>query len=340
MNRRENINGNIVQQGDFLDCYKTWKSPTVIISDGPYGIGGYSGDLHKVEGLANWYRQFLQIWYEQALPNATLWFWNTEQGWATVHNTIVESGWDFVNCHTWNKGISHIAGNVNSKTIRHFPKVTEVCVQYSKRNVFEVSTGQKLDIKNWLRHEWQRTGLPFSKTNIACGVKNAASRKYFTKCHLWYFPPSEAFQKIVNYANEFGIPKGRPYFSINGLNSISGKEWDNYRAKFNYVHGLTNVWNIPPLNGKERLKKGMKALHSNQKPLELMKTLISATSDFGDVVWEPFGGLCSASIAALKLGRHFYASEINKEVFDFAVERIKTANKDIKSEAKVRQLIA
>ena len=35
-----------------------------------------------------------------------------------------------------------------------------------------------------------------SETNVASGVKNAASRKYFTPDHLWYFPPAEAFEKI------------------------------------------------------------------------------------------------------------------------------------------------
>ena len=32
---------------------------------------------------------------------------------------IVSKGWEFVNCHVWDKGLSHIAGNVNTKTIAH-----------------------------------------------------------------------------------------------------------------------------------------------------------------------------------------------------------------------------
>jgi site-specific DNA-methyltransferase (adenine-specific) len=66
-------------------------------------------------------------------------------------------------------------------------------------------------MQEWLRHEWQRTGLPLSKTNEICGVKNAATRKYFTNCRLWYYPPSDAFEKIAEYSNKFGAENGKPF---------------------------------------------------------------------------------------------------------------------------------
>lgn len=57
-------------------------------------------------------------------------------------------------------------------------------------------------MKDWLRLEWERTGMPFSKTNEACHVVNAATRKYFTKCHLWYMPPADMFEKSLRYKNK------------------------------------------------------------------------------------------------------------------------------------------
>ena len=71
----------------------------------------------------------------------TLWFWNTEVGWATVHPLLVANGWDYVQVITWDKGVAHIAGNVNGKTIRRFPVATEVCVFYQRRFEVRVSTG-------------------------------------------------------------------------------------------------------------------------------------------------------------------------------------------------------
>ena len=45
----------------------------------------------------------------------TLWFWNTELGWATVHPLLVAQGWDYVQAVTWDKGVAHIAGNATGR---------------------------------------------------------------------------------------------------------------------------------------------------------------------------------------------------------------------------------
>ena len=53
-----------------------------------------------------------------------------------------------------------------------------------------------------------------------------------------------------------------------------------------------------------------------------MTLLIKSSSDPEDVVWEPFGGLCSASVAGAKLGRKCYAAEITPETYQVARQRI------------------
>lgn len=315
--------------GDCLEFYGLWESPTVIISDGPYGLAGFPGDPPTPDFLPSWYEKHIQAWSNYATPQTTLWFWNTEHSWAKVHPILEENGWDYISCHIWDKGVEHIAGNANSKTLRRLPVVTELCVQYVKRADFKIN-GNTVSMKEWLRHEWQRSGLPLSKTNEACGVKNAATRKYFTKCHLWYFPPAEAFEKFSYYANENGQSKGKPYFSIDGLKPLSKSEWEKMRSKFYCPHGVTNVWREPPLNGKERIKLGSKAVHLNQKPLKLMRLLIEVSSDKGDVVWEPFGGLCSGTVASYQLGRRCSASEIDHKIYLQAVHRLRQLDRQPK----------
>lgn len=310
-----------IKHGDAMEFYDTWESPTVIISDGPYGIGGYPGDPKTHDELGEWYKPHIKKWSEKSTPQTTLWFWNTEVGWATVHPILIKYGWRYRNCHVWDKGLGHIAGNVNGKSIRKLPVVTEVCVQYTKDPLFKID-GKELSMKEWLRYEWARTGLPFSKTNEVCGVKDAATRKYFTLSHLWYFPPAEAFEKIQEFANLHGDKTKNPFFSIDGEKPITKDEWSKLRAKFNFSHGITNVWREPTVNGKERLKNGMKSIHMNQKPLKLMNLIIRATSDSGDLVWEPFGGLCSAMIASAELNRRGVSCEINEEVYQEAIKRI------------------
>ncbi len=63
--------------------YDEWPSPTCIIADGPYGLSGFPGDLPTVERLAEWYRPHVHAWAERSTPQTTLWFWNSELGWAT-----------------------------------------------------------------------------------------------------------------------------------------------------------------------------------------------------------------------------------------------------------------
>lgn len=247
-----------------------------------------------------------------------MWFWNSELGWATVHPLLVGNGWKFVNCHIWNKGIAHIAGNANTKTLRKFPVVTEVCVQYVRE--------PKIDnqiMRDWLRMEWGRTGLPLAHANMACGVRNAATRKYLTNDHLWYFPPPDMFENLVRYANKYGDPKGKPYFPSATGKPFTKNEWNQMRSKFHCHFGVTNVWNEPAVHGAERIRNGPNSsLHPNQKPLKIMRRIIEASSDAGDMVWEPFGGMCSAAIASCRSGRRCKSAEINSSFYQRSVERL------------------
>ena len=228
----------------------------------------------------------------------------------------------------WKKGLSHVAGNANTQTLRKYPVVTEVCAHYVKSAKFEIN-GQSLSMQDWLRHEWRRSGLPFRLANEACGVLNAATRKYLTGDHLWYYPPVEAFVSLAAYANQHGRPEGRPYFSIDGRQAIPASTWERMRAKFDCPFGVTNVWRLPQVGGAERIqgtRNGMaykfKSLHGSQKPLSFMELIVKSSTDPGDVVWEPFGGLCPGAIACHRLKRRYAAAEIIPEFYQAAVERL------------------
>jgi len=195
-----------------------------------------------------------------------------------------------------------------------------MCVQY----VFEPKIDD-LILKKWLHREWKRTGLPFRRANDACGVKDAAVRKYLDQGHLWYFPPPKTFEKMATYANEHGDPDGRPYFSSDGRKPMTEADWSKMRAIFNCPMGFTNVWDRKPLKGKERIKVpkiSKRAAHLNQKPLDLMKMIIEAASLPGQVVWEPFGGLFSGLLAAKELQRKGFGAEMDSTYFQLGVERL------------------
>lgn len=313
---------SVIYNADVAELYPAWDSPVVIVCDGPYGISGFAGDPPVPEALPEWYEPHIKAWSQKATPLTTLWFWNTEVGWANVHPLLEKLGWKYVTCHIWDKGIGHVAGNSNTKTLRKFPVVTEMCVQYVRAAQFPVGD-RNLSMQEWLRYEWQRSGLPLYKANEACGVKNAATRKYLTQDHVWYYPPPDAFERMATYANRHGNPSGRPFFSIDGTVPLTARQWADMRSKFACEAGVTNVWSEPQVRGSERVKRHQKSLHLNQKPLRLFELVVRVSSDEGDLVWEPFGGLCTGAIAAHRLGRTSVSAEIDPEFYELAVERLR-----------------
>ncbi len=313
-----------VRLGDALDHYESWPVPACIVSDGGYGVLGFDGDTADPRHLPEWYGAHVAAWARRATAQTTLWFWNSEIGWAAVHPVLERHGWRYVNANVWDKGRGHIAGNIHTATIRRFPVVTELCVQY----VREARVGT-LPLREWLRAEWRRTGLPWREANAACGVRDAATRKWLDPGHLWYPPPPEAFERLAGHANDRGDPAGRPYFCLAEGRPGTAGEWAKLRPKFHCPYGWTNVWSRPALRGAERVAVRAatgggsgRAVHLNQKPLDLMRLIIAASTDPGDVVWEPFGGLFSAVLAARGLGRRAAGAEIDPTWFRYGAERL------------------
>ena len=299
-------------QGDSLTVYPQLPTPTLIVSDGPYGVSGFPGDLPSVAGLDAWYEPHLAAWTQKASHRTSIAFWNTECGWATVHPVLEKYGWKYKQLIIWDKGLKHIAGNSNTQTLRSFPVVTEVCAIYTKPEEFLISG------VNTLRQEWVRTGLPLSRANLACGYKNAATRKYLTQDRLYYPPPPEILKKLIDYANLHGDPAGKPYFA---------KEEKDYqiqrlRSIFKCPMSITNVWSDGNFAKGERLKQGAKSLHYNQKPLKLITRLVEAMSEPKDVVWEPFGGLSTTAVACNQLDRECHSIEIDPRVHEIALKRM------------------
>lgn len=313
---------------DVSELYADWDTPITIISDGAYGTGLFPDEPNDPYDIDEWYEPHIKSWSEHATPETTLWFWNTELGWAEVHPLLEEHGWEYRGCNIWNKGMGHIAGNSNTKRMRKFPQVSEVCVQYVRRAEFEGPDGEEMDMQEWVINEWGRSGLTLNEANEACGVSDAASRKYLTKGDLWYYPPPERMESMVEYANEHGDPEGKPYFAPDGENPVTADDWEKYRAKFDCPTGVTNVWEHSQVNGGERIQGDDGAFHINQKPLELNRRIVNASTEEGDVVWEPFGGLCTGAVACKQLNREVYVAEIVDEFFEVAHERLENTVPD------------
>jgi DNA modification methylase len=92
---------------------------------------------------------------------------------------------------------------------------------------------------------------------------------------------------------------------------------------FNGGKQLGSVWTIPACGGGERLRdKDGKKLHSTQKPEELLRRIILASSHPGDVILDPFLGSGTTAAVAKRLHRNWIGIEREKVYRQAAQKRI------------------
>jgi len=74
-----------------------------------------------------------------------------------------------------------------------------------------------------------------------------------------------------------------------------------------------------------RWDTGGRKQHKWQKPERLLERIIRASSNQGDLVFDPFVGSGTTAVAALKLGRHFYGCDILQECVEITNRRVEKA---------------
>jgi site-specific DNA-methyltransferase (adenine-specific)/modification methylase len=80
---------------------------------------------------------------------------------------------------------------------------------------------------------------------------------------------------------------------------------------------------LPLVQGKERLKgDDSRALHPTQKPEEMLKRIIVASSNKNDVVLDPFLGSGTTAVVAKQLGRQYIGIEKEEKYFEASKKRL------------------
>ena len=88
---------------------------------------------------------------------------------------------------------------------------------------------------------------------------------------------------------------------------------------------MRTVWAITSPK-KEEKKFGK---HPTQKPVELLKRIILASTNEGDLILDQFCGSGTTGVAACELNRRFVGIDIEKKYIDVAVKRLKCHIKSI-----------
>jgi len=86
---------------------------------------------------------------------------------------------------------------------------------------------------------------------------------------------------------------------------------------------MRSDWYFPICGGTERLRDGEgNKVHPTQKPLPLLERVVRASTRPGDVVLDPFAGVGTTAVAALRHGRHYIAIERETEYCTAARDRL------------------
>ncbi len=129
-------------------------------------------------------------------------------------------------------------------------------------------------------------------------------------------------RRVFTHATEFVIwaVKGKGWT----FNYEKIKEINPEKQKDGSLKQMRDFWEMPLVQGKERLRrKDGKALHPTQKPEEMLKRIILASSNEKDVVLDPFMGSGTTAFIAKKYKRNFIGIESDKKYVEAARKRLK-----------------
>ena len=129
-------------------------------------------------------------------------------------------------------------------------------------------------------------------------------------------------RRVFTHSTEFVVwaVKGKNWiFNYNELKQINPKKKQNGETK-----QMRDVWDLPLVQGKERLRdEEGKTLHPTQKPEELLKRIIIASSNPDDIVLDPFLGSGTTAVVAKRLDRKWIGIEKKRKYVQASKKRIK-----------------
>ena len=179
-----------------------------------------------------------------------------------------------------------------------------ICSDWKSSIIIPLVAGKYFKLRN--RISWERE-------------KGRAASNNWKNCieDIWYYTKSDEYtfnldsvkiqrQVLAPYRDGKGTPK----------------DWNEEDGQKIRLTAPSNIWTditIPFWSMPENTE------HPTQKPEKLIAKLILASSNTGDMVFDPFLGSGTTAVVAKKLGRHFLGIERERKYVALALKRLELA---------------
>ena len=176
--------------------------------------------------------------------------------------------------------------------------------------------------REWLSR-WNECGADifiatWSERHLFEGKKwfdNELTNYTFQQLLIWHYPNNKGHQSQLGFKHTF---EPILFYRKNGSTKkigVGGGEWGEELNDFDCHVSATPQSNFNNENMKQ---------HPAQKSIQVMRWLVNATTNKGDMVVDPFCGSGTTGIACAQLDRSFHGIEKNEEYIQLAKNRIAT----------------
>ena len=332
---------DVIIQGDCLEEMKKLppNSINLIYTDPPYfkvKDEPWDNQWENPAKFIDWIGELCQEWQRILKPNGSLYVFASPKMAARVECKIGEY-FSIVNRITWRKPPFSTKAEMSTKEgFRGFFPASEALIfaeHFGSDNIAkgEAGYGAKCDelrgfvfepIRAYLDGERKRAGIKREDCNAACGFARIpggmASRHYFGSSQ-WCLPTEEHYRALQALFNQNGDNEylKREYEDLKREYEDLKREYEDLRRPFQVTPDVpyTDVWDFPTVGYYE-------GKHPCEKPIEMSRHVIAASSRPGDVVLDCFGGSCRVADACIQLGRKYIIIEQNAEYCRQARKRV------------------
>lgn len=307
------INKTLLFHGDSLDLLRELPTDSIslIVTDPPYHVTkkkNIQGDtrFQQDDDYIGWLRKYADEWRRVLRPNGSIYCFCDAEMSARIE-VMLQQDFNILSHIVWTKpnqpGFDGWKGKMRKSALRQW-------YGHSERIIFAEPAHDgnlhRSSFASFLRRVRKKSGLSghqltelvgaYGKVNHGGAVSNWEAGRNT--------PSREQYEKIRQAILQVGQVRAMPkYEDVIRPFSVSGE--------IEY----TDVWNFPSV-------RQYKGKHPAEKPLDMLRHIISASSYDKDVVLDCFSGSGNTCLAARQLGRYAIGMDIEQDWIDSAAEKL------------------